>query len=79
MAYSDAPTTTISSTEYQRNIGHYQDAVIADVYSSVVIAPHGRPAVVLLSIREWDALQDARRDLFRLKLERLTEKNAVPR
>lgn len=77
MAYSNAPLTTIASTTYQRNIGLYHNAVIADEYSAVIIAPHGRPVVVLLSVREWDALREARRQLFNLRLERLTQPDEV--
>jgi prevent-host-death family protein len=61
-------TITITATEFQRNIGKYQDAVASGQYEAVIVAAHGRPQMAIISAREYDALMDARFELARNRL-----------
>jgi len=59
---------TISSVEFQRNFGRYQDVALTE---PVAITRNGRERVVVLSVDEYQRLK--RRDRQVLGLEDLTE------
>lgn len=67
----EVKTKTISSTEFQRNIGAVIDQV-RNGKTAIIIAAHGRPQVALLPVDEYDALIEARRQLAWTRLARLT-------
>ncbi len=70
-------TKTISSTEFQRNIGAVIDQV-RNGKTAIIIAAHGRPQVALLPVDEYDALMEARRQLAWTRLARLTTETTNP-
>lgn len=72
----EVKTKTISSTEFQRNIGAVIDQV-RNGKTAIIIAAHGRPQVALLPVDEYDALVEARRQLAWTRLARLTTENPV--
>jgi len=74
---AEAKTKTISSTEFQRNIGSVIDQV-RNGKSAVIVAAHGRPQVAILPVDEYDALMEARRQLAWTRLARLTSESVVP-
>lgn len=59
---------TISSVEFQRNFGRYQDVALTE---PVAITRNGRERVVVLSVDEYQRLK--RRDRQVLGLDDLTE------
>jgi prevent-host-death family protein len=59
---------TISSVEFQRNFGRYQDVALTE---PVAITRNGRERVVVLSVEEYQRLK--RRDRLVLGLEDFTE------
>jgi prevent-host-death family protein len=59
---------TISSVEFQRNFGRYQDVALIE---PVAITRNGRERVVVLSVEEYQRLK--RRDRQVLGLEDFTE------
>jgi prevent-host-death family protein len=65
---------TVPATSYQRNIGLYQDQVVNGHYAAVIVAPHGRPAVAIISAAEYDDLMAARRELKRMRQGMLDSK-----
>ena len=74
---AEAKTKTISSTEFQRNIGAVIDQV-RNGKSAVIVAAHGRPQVAILPVDEYDALMEARRQLAWTRLARLTTESVAP-
>jgi prevent-host-death family protein len=60
---------TISSTEFQRNIGAVVDEVHAG--GTVIVKAHGRDQVAVISVAEYDALCEARRQLAWVRLAKL--------
>jgi prevent-host-death family protein len=59
--------STVSSTEFQRNVGPYRDKALAE---PVTITENGREEFVLLSIEEYRRLK--RRDRRAFAVEDLT-------
>ena len=57
----------VSSTEFQKNAGHYQDLALAE---PVTVTRHGRDKIVVLSADEYQRLK--RRDREVLRVEDLT-------
>ncbi len=74
---AEAKTKTISSTEFQRNIGAVIDQVRNGKHA-VIVAAHGRPQVAILPVDEYDALMEARRQLAWTRLARLTTESVPP-
>ncbi len=74
---AEAKTKTISSTEFQRNIGAVIDQV-RNGKSAVIVAAHGRPQVAILPVDEYESLVEARRQLAWTRLARLTTETVVP-
>lgn len=58
-------TMTITSTEFHRNVGFFLDEAHGGE-NAVIVAAHGRRQVAIISVREYDALVEARRQLARL-------------
>lgn len=54
--------TKISSAEFQRNLGLYQDKALSE---PVTITKNGRERLVLLSVDEYDRLKRRDRRVFR--------------
>jgi prevent-host-death family protein len=63
---------TISSADFQRKIGHYQDRALVE---PVMVTRNGRERVVLLSAEEFKRLK--RRDRQVLRVEDFTEADLV--
>jgi prevent-host-death family protein len=74
---AEGKAKTISSTEFQRNIGAVIDQV-RNGKSAVIVAAHGRPQVAILPVDEYEALMEARRQLAWTRLARLTTESAMP-
>ncbi len=78
MEHQEQPTVT--SAEFQRNVGFYQDKALAE---PVTITENGREHLVLLSVEEYRRLKRRDRRVFAaedLTPEQITalEKAAVP-
>jgi prevent-host-death family protein len=54
--------STVSSAEFQRNLGLYQDKALAE---PVTITKNGRDRLVLLSVEEYQRLKRRDRRVFR--------------
>lgn len=54
----------ISSAEFQRNLGLYQDKALAE---PVTITKNGRERLVLLSVEEYQRLKRRDRRVFRIE------------
>ena len=52
---------SITSVEFQRNIGQYQDTALAE---PVTITRHGRERLVLMSAEEFHLLQQRAREVL---------------
>lgn len=61
---------TITSVEFQRNIGQYQDTALTEPVS---ITRHGRERLVLISAEEFHLLQQRAREV--LHVNELTEED----
>lgn len=59
---------TVSSAEFQRNIGRYQDVALTE---PVAITRNGRERIVMLSVDEYHRLK--KRDRQAMSLEDFTE------
>jgi prevent-host-death family protein len=59
---------TVSSAEFQRNFGHYQDMALTE---PVAVTRNGRERLVVLSAQEYRRLQQRNRQV--LGLEDFTE------
>lgn len=56
--------TNVSSAEFQRNLGRYQDKALSE---PVTITKNGRERLVLLSIEEYQRLKRRDRRVFRIE------------
>ena len=54
----------ITSAEFQRNLGRYQDKALAE---PVTITKNGRERLVLLSVEEYERLKRRDRRVFRIE------------
>lgn len=54
----------ITSAEFQRNLGRYQDEALAE---PVTITKNGRERLVLLSVQEYQRLKRRDRRVFRIE------------
>ncbi len=61
MDNQDNPRATVSSAEFQRNLGLYQDKALA---GPVTITRNGRERLVLLSVEEYQRLKRRDRRVF---------------
>ena len=59
----------VSSAEFQRNFGHYQDVALGE---PVTITRNGRERTVMISAEEYQRLMRGRRRVF--AIEDMTEK-----
>jgi prevent-host-death family protein len=55
------PARTVASSQLRQNSGELMDAVLTG--QTVVVTRHGRPAMVLLPVKEYEALMNARATL----------------
>ena len=55
--YQDNSMSVISSVEFQRNLGLYQDKALAE---PVTITKNGRKRLVLISVSEYERLKEQR-------------------
>lgn len=62
----------VSSAEFQKNFGRYQDAALTD---AVTVTRNGRDRTVLISVEEYQRLK--RRDRQVLRPEDFTEEDIV--
>jgi prevent-host-death family protein len=61
----------VSSTDFQRRFGYWLDKVREG--TTVILYGNKRPWMVLVPIKQYDALETAKRDLFLLRLEILND------
>jgi prevent-host-death family protein len=61
MEHQDHPMSTVTSAEFQRNVGLYQDQALA---KPVTITRNGRDSLVLLSVEEYQRLKRRDRRVF---------------
>jgi prevent-host-death family protein len=57
----DRPMSTVTSAEFQRNLGRYQDKALTE---PVTITKNGRERLVLLSVEEYHRLKRRDRRVF---------------
>lgn len=69
---TDDETVTVSSAEFQRNIGVYQDEALT---KTVAITKNGRPRTVLISAEEYNRLK--RRDRRAIAAAELSERQVA--
>jgi prevent-host-death family protein len=55
------PARTVASSQLRQNSGELMDAVLTG--QTVVVTRHGRPAMLLLPVKEYEALMNARATL----------------
>ena len=67
----------LSSTLFQRNIGETIDRVRRE-QDHVMLTAHGRPQAVILPVRDYEELQEIRREHQAWLVQRLIEPETAP-